>query len=164
MENKTGVLYPLHSLIPLEDFKAILGLDDREGPLSRYCLTAATFTIAQYCNRCFFKKKHFEHIVCNGDLILPLREYPVREMVAVYALGGFSDTGELLEPELYRVIPDFEESEGLPEDTVYNLSLSPALNRAGGFPLLRPFTGRVMPVGRLPLTWPPPVWNWLPGT
>jgi hypothetical protein len=25
---------------------------------------------------------------------------------AVYALGGFSDTGDLLEPELCRLIPD----------------------------------------------------------
>jgi hypothetical protein len=41
----------LHSLIPLEDFKAILGLDDQEDALSRYCLITATFTIEQYCKR-----------------------------------------------------------------------------------------------------------------
>jgi hypothetical protein len=36
----------LYTLIPLEDFKAILGIDDREDVLSRYCPTIATFTIA----------------------------------------------------------------------------------------------------------------------
>jgi hypothetical protein len=34
---------------------------------------------------------------------------------------------------LYRVIPDFEEAEGLPEDMPYSLSLSPALNRGRRF-------------------------------
>jgi hypothetical protein len=48
----------LHSLIPLADFKAILGLDDREDALSRYCLITATYSIEQYCKRCFFRKKH----------------------------------------------------------------------------------------------------------
>jgi hypothetical protein len=78
-------------------------------------------------------KKQFERIEFAGDLLLPLREYPVREVLAVYILGSFSDTGELLEPELYRVIPDLEEAEGLPEDMPYSLSISPALNRGRGF-------------------------------
>jgi hypothetical protein len=81
MDNET-----LHSLIPLEDYKAILGLDDREDALSRFCLTTATFTIEQYCKRRLFLKKHFEHIEFHGDLLLSLGEYPVREILAVYAL------------------------------------------------------------------------------
>jgi hypothetical protein len=144
----------LHSLIPLEDFKAILGLDDREDALSRYCLTTATFTIEQYCRRRLFLKKHFEQIEFHGDLssslrddvrftssltrrneglLLPLGEYPVREVLAVYIVGAFGETGEPLEPDLYRVIPDLEGETGEgPEDTVYSLSLSPALNRGRG--------------------------------
>ncbi|GHT55986.1 hypothetical protein FACS1894109_03720 [Spirochaetia bacterium] len=50
---------PLHSLIPLADFKAVLGLDDREDAMSRYCLITATYTIEQYCMRRLFLKKHF---------------------------------------------------------------------------------------------------------
>jgi hypothetical protein len=141
-------------LIPLEEFKAILGIDDRENALSRYCLIAATFTIEQYCLRRLFLKRHFERIEFHGDLssslrddvrftssltrrneglLLPLREYPVREILAVYIVGivgVFGETGEPLEPDLYRVIPDLEAETGEEaEDTVYSLWLSPALGR-----------------------------------
>jgi hypothetical protein len=135
MDNGTGVMAPpLYTLIPLEDFKAIVGFDDREDVLSRYCLITATFTIEQYCKRRLFLKKHFERIELNGDLFLPLREYPVREMLAVYIVGAFGETGELLEPDFYRIIPDLEAETGEgPEDMPYSLSLSPALNRGRGF-------------------------------
>ncbi|MDR2434213.1 MAG: hypothetical protein LBD47_06570 [Treponema sp.] len=153
--------FTLHTLIPLEEFKAILGIDDREDcldfasvrnqdyefsqnensthllqppSLAAFCLTTATFTIEQYCKRRFFLKKHFERIEFYGDLLLPLREYPVREVLAVYIVGAFEETGELIETDLYRVIPDLEGETGEgPEDTVYTLSLSPALNRGRGF-------------------------------
>ncbi|GHV42163.1 hypothetical protein AGMMS49546_19880 [Spirochaetia bacterium] len=52
----------LHSLIPLAEFKAILGIDDREnacypqGSLSRFVLTASTYTIEQYCKRRHLKR------------------------------------------------------------------------------------------------------------
>jgi hypothetical protein len=132
MEHGNGAS-SLHTLIPFEDFKAILGIDDREDALSRYCLTTATFTIEQYCLRRLFLKKHFEQIEPNGDLLLPLQEYPVREILAVYIVGSFGETGEPLEPDLYRVIPDLEAETGeKPEDTVYGLFLSPALNRGQG--------------------------------
>jgi hypothetical protein len=47
---------PLHTLIPLADFKAILGIDDREDALSRYCLITATFTIEQLPSAAFHEK------------------------------------------------------------------------------------------------------------
>jgi hypothetical protein len=113
MSNETGVQNPsLHTLIPLEDFKAIMGFDEREDTLSRYCLTTATYTIEQYCRRRLYLKRHFEHIEFSGDLLLPLREYPVREILALYELGDFNCAGELVEPDLYRVIPDLEEETG----------------------------------------------------
>ncbi|MDR0639668.1 MAG: hypothetical protein LBG27_12335 [Spirochaetaceae bacterium] len=85
MENETRVQAPsLHTLIPLEDFKAILGTDDREDALSRYCLITATFTIEQYCKRRLFLKRYFERLEPNGDLFLPLWEYLVREALAVH--------------------------------------------------------------------------------
>jgi hypothetical protein len=139
MSNETGVQPPsLHTLIPLEDFKAILGFDDREIALSRFCLTTATFTIEQYCKRRLYLKRHFERIDFHGDLLLPLGEYPVREVLAVYIVGAFGETGEPIEPDLYRIIPDLEAETGeKPEDTVYSLSLSPALNRGRGFEAIK---------------------------
>jgi hypothetical protein len=44
----------------------------------------------------------------KGELVLPLREYPVREVPAVYSMSN----GELIEPELYRVIPGLEGETG----------------------------------------------------
>jgi hypothetical protein len=62
MDNET-----LHALIRLDDFKAILGIDDREDALSRYCLLTATYTIEQYCRRSLFVHRHFERIEFSGD-------------------------------------------------------------------------------------------------
>jgi hypothetical protein len=134
MSNETGVQNSLHSLIPLADFKALLGIDDRDDAMARYCLITSTYTIEQYCLRRLFLKRHFELIAPNGDLLLPLREYPVREVLGVWGVGNreWGAGEELIEPDLYRVVPDFEEGEGLPEDTVYCLSLSPALLRGRG--------------------------------
>ncbi|MDR2177569.1 MAG: hypothetical protein LBP20_05945 [Treponema sp.] len=157
MSNETGAqtpgaqAAPVHSLIPLGDFKAILCLDDREDALSRFCLATATYAIEQYCRRRLYLKRHYERIEFHGDpsssprddvrytssltrrnegLLLPLREYPVREVLALYGVGDFTWAGELIEPDLYRVIPDLEADTGEgPEDTVYSLLLSPDLNR-----------------------------------
>jgi hypothetical protein len=124
----------LHSLIPLEDFKAILGLDDREDVLSRYCLTTATYTIEQYCRRRLLRKKRFEALPFYGDYIFPLRDYPVREILAVYSMSNEQEAmsnGELIEPEFYRVVPEGGDSEDIPRC----LSVSPAL------PLIRGVLG-----------------------
>jgi hypothetical protein len=127
MDSETRIQKPLHSLVPLTDFKAILGLDDREDSLSRYCLITATFTIEEYCKRRFFMKKHFERVEPDGGLFLPLREYPVWEILAVYA--HCSTTGpELVEPEFYGLCPDIEEQLDVP----HALRLSPALGRLPG--------------------------------
>jgi hypothetical protein len=123
MDNETH----LHSLIPLTDFKAILGLDDREDALSRYCLITATYTIEQYCRRSFFARRHFERFEYAGDLFLPLREYPVREVLAVYACCSAAEP-ELVEPEFYGLCPEIEERLDIP----HALRLSPALGRLPG--------------------------------
>jgi hypothetical protein len=124
---------PLHSLIPLTDFTAILGIDDRDEALSRYCLMTATFTIEQYCRRRLLNKKHYETLEFHGNYVFSLRDYPVREVLAVYAINNEQVTGsngELIEPEFYRVIPDLEDETGEgPEDTVYSLVFSSALKR-----------------------------------
>ena len=114
----------LYSLIPLDDFKALMGVDDREDKTARFCLVTSTLSIEQYCKRRFLRKKHFERIDFYGDLILPLGEYPVQKMLAVYVFGN----GEMLEPEFYAVIPDCGNDIDLP----FSLSLSPALKRYRG--------------------------------
>jgi hypothetical protein len=121
---KHGALY---SLIPLEDFKTILGLDDREDKLSRYCLTTATFTIEQYCRRRLLRKKHFEFLSFQGDHLFPLREYPVREILVVYETHALRESA-IIEPELYHTIPDC----GIDEDWPYTLSVSPAVRLIRG--------------------------------
>jgi hypothetical protein len=127
MDSEIRVQKPLHSLISLADFKTILGLDDREDAMSRFCLITAAYTIEQYCKRRFFMKKHFERIEYHGDLLLPLREYPVREVLALYACC--SATGpELVEPEFYALSPEVEERLDIP----HTLRLSPALGRLPG--------------------------------
>jgi hypothetical protein len=117
----------LHTLISLGEFKAISGLDDREDALSRYCLITATFTIEQYCKRRFFMKKHFERIEPDGGLFLPLQEYPVREVLAVYAYYNAAEP-KLVEPEFYTLFPEIEERLDIP----HTLRLSPAMGRLPG--------------------------------
>jgi hypothetical protein len=112
----------LHSLIPLTDFKAILGIDDREGALSRYCLITATYTLEQYCKRRLLRKKRGEFFPFYGDYTFPLRDYPVREILAVYQTHALKEA-VIVEPGLYHTIPDCGELENIP----FCLSASPAL-------------------------------------
>ena len=109
---------PLYSLIPLEDFKAILGVDDRECALSRYCLVTATCGVEQYCKRRLLRKKHTDYLTFSGQYIFTLREYPVRRVLSVWAetaLLGRPLFGEdsLVNPDSYFCLPD----EGICEDS-----------------------------------------------
>jgi hypothetical protein len=122
MNNETRA-HPLHSLIPLEDFKAILGVDDRENTLSRYCLVTATYTIEQYCKRRLLRKKRFEFLPFYGDYLFPLRDYPVREIITITNEQLGMSNGEIVKPEFYRVVPDCGDWEDMP----YCLSVSPAI-------------------------------------
>jgi hypothetical protein len=114
--------FALHTLILLEDFKAILGIDDREDTLSRFCLITATFTIEQYCKRRLLRKKRFEFLPFYGDYLFPLRDYPVREVLAVYQTHVLREA-IIVEPDFYHTIPDCGEPENIP----FCLSVSPAL-------------------------------------
>jgi hypothetical protein len=112
-----------NSLMLLDEFKSLTGVDDREDKLCKFCLATATLTIEQYCKRRLLRKQHFEYINFFGDLLLSLREYPVSKVQAVFVWGN----GEILEPEFYQIIPDC----GTDTDIPFDLSLSPALNRCG---------------------------------
>jgi len=111
----------LYSLIPLDDFKAVLGVDDRDDKLAKFCLVTSTLTIENYCKRKLLRKKHFELIEYIGDLVLPLREYPVSEVLAV----SMHENSEILEPDFYNVIPDC----GTDYDIPFSIELSPAVAR-----------------------------------
>jgi hypothetical protein len=130
MSNETGAQTPsLHTLIPLEDFKAILGIDDRDDSLSRYCLITATYTIEQYCKRRLIRKKHTDYLTFSGDHIFTLREYPVRKVLAIHTAGlGAALRGEarfapenIVDPKHYYCLPD----EGIREDIPFSLVLRP---------------------------------------
>jgi hypothetical protein len=54
------------------DFKAILGVDDRDDALSRYCLLTATYTIEQYCKRRLIRKKYTDYLTFTGEHIFTL--------------------------------------------------------------------------------------------
>jgi hypothetical protein len=119
MKNGNG-LHPIHSLIPLADFKTILGIDDREDALSRYCLVTATYTIEHYCKRLLLHAKGHEILIFYGDYCFPLGEYPVREILTVHGTQGGT---VLLEDDFYHTIPDC----GTNEDVPFSLVVNPAV-------------------------------------
>jgi hypothetical protein len=112
---------PLYTLIPLEDFKALLGVDDREDKQARFCLVTSTLTIEQYCKRRFLRKKYIERRPYLEDLFIPLNEYPVSKVVSVYRWSK----DEILEPEFYEVVPAC----GTDLDVPTYISFSPSLRR-----------------------------------
>jgi hypothetical protein len=118
---------PLHSLIPLGDFKAILNLDDRDNALCHYCLITATYTIEHYCKRRLVRKKLTDYLALTSETIFTLREYPVRRILSVHAVSpGTVQSGEpvlshenLVDPQYYYCLPD----EGIYEDIPFSLVL-----------------------------------------
>jgi len=73
----------LYTLIFLEEIKSLLGIDDREDRLVKFCLITSTMTIEQHCKRKLLKKQFFEVVKFFEDF-LPLREYPVRKISATF--------------------------------------------------------------------------------
>jgi hypothetical protein len=130
MENETGAQSGprslLHTLIPLEDFKNILGVDSREDALSRYCLTTAAYTIEHCCKRRLVRKKHTDYFTFTGEPVFALREYPVRRITAVWAACAESEeprfsSENLTAPQYYYCLPDT----GICEDIPFSLVLRP---------------------------------------
>jgi hypothetical protein len=119
----------LHSLLPLTDFKAILGIDDRENTLSRYCLITATYTIEQYCKRRLLRRKNTDYLTFTGEYIFSFREYPACKVLTLHvATAGSVQRGEplfgpenLVDPKHYYCLPD----EGIHEDIPFSLVLRP---------------------------------------
>jgi hypothetical protein len=126
--------FALHTLIPLDEFKAVLGIDDREGVLSRYCLVTATYTIEQYCKRRLVRRRSTDCLTFTGEYVFTLREYPVRKILTVHAAtAGAALRGKalfgpenLMESKYYYCLPD----EGINEDIPFSLVLRPTLRLA----------------------------------
>ncbi|GHT52194.1 hypothetical protein FACS1894106_0370 [Spirochaetia bacterium] len=113
----------LHSLIPLAEFKAILGIDDREDPLARFVLISSTYTIEGYCKRRLLKKKCLEYLVFTGDYTFTLGEYPVRGIINVEQCRlGLADPAPI-DSNLYCCVPDY----GMEVDLPVYLSLKPEI-------------------------------------
>jgi len=118
----------LHSLITLEEFKAIMGVDAREDKNARFCVLTATLTIEQYCQRQLLRKKYFETIPFGNSLVVPFREYPVVEIIQVKSEREPSVRLEvrsemLIDPIYYRAYP----GNGFNEEMPFELLLSPSL-------------------------------------
>jgi hypothetical protein len=98
----------VHSIIPLGDFKALYGVDDRDEKLACFALTTATYSIEQYCKRHLVLKTCLDYLDYQGDLVFTLRDYPVREVKEVWV-------GDALQsPDKYRTLPGCGEDEYLP--------------------------------------------------
>ncbi|MDR2541912.1 MAG: hypothetical protein LBC80_00455 [Treponema sp.] len=113
----------LYSLIPLDDFKALMGVDDREDKLCRFCLVTATLSIEQYCMRKFLRKKKTEVVDLSRGLIVPLSEFPVIEVLAVYGINSRQEM--FIEPFFYRVMVGCAFNEDLPFELLLSASLKP---------------------------------------
>jgi hypothetical protein len=127
--------FAFHTFITLDEFKAILGLDDRDSVLSRYCLITAAYTIEHYCKRRLIRKKITEYLTLTSEAIFTLREYPVRRILSVHAISpGTVQSGEgllspenMVDPQSYYCLPD----EGIYEDIPFSLVLREGLRLAG---------------------------------
>jgi hypothetical protein len=117
----------LHSFIALEEFKALLGIDDREDALCRFVLIASTYTIEQYCKRRLLIKKRFEFFPFHGDYVFPLRDYPAREILSVHQTQGLQEA-IIVPPEFYSAAPEI----GAVEDIPFSLRVSPAVGLVRG--------------------------------
>jgi len=140
----------LYTLIPIDEFKTLHGIDDRDDKLAKFCLVTSSLNLEQYCKRHFLLRIYHETINLFGDLRVTLNEYPAREIIAIFSMSNEQGTmgkeqrkdkrekrkiikewglegGELIEPEFYRVIPDCNNVEEYP----YAIELSPAVLRMG---------------------------------
>jgi hypothetical protein len=106
---------PLHSLVPLKDFTAILGIDAREEALCAFLLVTATYSIEQYCGRQLLLKKLTGYPDFFGEEILPLREYPVKSVQGVYCdpARRFGPESRV-PPDLYHCVPEAGTNEDVP--------------------------------------------------
>jgi hypothetical protein len=105
---------PLYTLISLENFKALMGVDDREDKTARFCLVTATKRIEQYCMRRFIKRNHYEVHLLPSYSIYELKEYPVLKIISVYSELVKTGEKEVVNPNNYFCTPDIKDNENIP--------------------------------------------------
>jgi uncharacterized phiE125 gp8 family phage protein len=128
---KKEITDSLYLLIQLEEFKLILGIDERDDKLCCFCLVTATHTIEQYCKRRLALKTYRQLFTEWRDLMLFLNEYPVNKILSLSAL--FADAApEIIKPCLYNVVP-LEDMENIP----YEIRLSPTVNEMYGIGVIK---------------------------
>jgi len=155
----------LYSLIPIDEFKALLGVDDRDDKLTKFCLVTSTLSIEEYCRRKLLSKIIHQVFKEWWDLTLFLSEYPVREIIAVSVSGnGEWGVGSVKNPHPCGFLtsefasqtppkalvtppsmageilePEFYSLEPLDEmDNIpYLINLSPAINRMRGIDAIK---------------------------
>jgi hypothetical protein len=108
----------------------ILGIDDREEKLAKFCLVTSTFTIEQYCKRRLLKKQHSEVFEFSRDLFFTLREYPV---ISIKNNHLILNNGQRIFREHFCVVPDC----GSDLDIPFAIELSPILKRYRGFTAIK---------------------------
>jgi len=121
----------LHTLISLDDFTSLAGVDDRDERFSRFCLVTSTLAIESHCKRRFLRKGYFERVAFHGDRLVPLMEYPVTNVSAVHIIGDGFDAR--LEPRHFGVAPDC----GIENDIPFIVTLSPFVDRFRGIEAVR---------------------------
>jgi len=121
---------PLQTLIPIDEFKAVLGIDDRDDKLVKFCLVTSTLSIEQYCRRNLLSKTIHQLFIEWWDLTLFLSEYLVRKILAV-SVNYFSKEHEI-ELDLYNLEPLV-----VMVNIPYLVNLSPAINRIRGIDAMK---------------------------
>jgi hypothetical protein len=76
----------IHSLISLEFFKMLYGIDDREDDLACFLLEAATTQIERYCMRRLVFKRITQGFDFAAGNCFQLLDYPVRAITKVELL------------------------------------------------------------------------------
>jgi hypothetical protein len=71
-----------HSLVPLAEAKAFLGVDDRDDSLLGFLLVSFISAVGKYCKRRPLRKRVKEWFVDTILPVFPLLEYPVGEVSA----------------------------------------------------------------------------------
>jgi len=120
----------LYSLIPIEDLKALMGVDDRDDRLCRFCIVTASLSIEEYCKRKFLLKQYHETFSLKDKLLVILKEYPVREIISIYcdrvsSAGMVINNEGLIEQAFYRPMIGNGYKEEIPFELLLSSSLKP---------------------------------------
>jgi len=111
----------IYTLMQVDHFREMICVDQRDDRLCRFCLVTATLTIEQYCQRKLLRKTHVEMLDAQYDTVVPLREYPVKEIKSIHLMTG--SVSEKIGLELYGLSPACGVDAGLTQYVIFSPSL-----------------------------------------